>query len=286
MRLPVLLLALLALAVGSAGCGATDKVEESAREGVEKVKDEARKGLEKVKEKSRELGREAEKIRDRIEDRVNEVLADIKRAVPRADEDTVVPSRSLANSFKGFLQDVGDNVDRYWQRTFAAAGLPRPQVDEVWIAQGETVGTACESDADDFAAFYCPADDTIYVGERLGREVMEGIGDFGVAYVVAHEYAHNVQQELGWFDAGIRFTTVAPFELQADCMAGAWAYAVYEEGLLQEGDVEEAVGTAYAVGDFDLTNPQHHGTPDERAGAWIEGYETGDPSQCQAFTEG
>jgi len=103
--------------------------------------------------------------------------------------------------------------------------------------------------------------------------------------VIAHEYAHNVQQELGWFDAGFKLTTVAPFELQADCMAGAWGYAVYQEGKLEDTDVEEAVDTAYAVGDFDRTNPQHHGTPEERRDAWLLGFRRGDPSSCSRFVQ-
>ena len=274
MRLAVVAMVLV-LALGAAGCGAVEDVEREVREGVEVVK-----------EKGRELGREARRIRERIEDRVNEVLAELERAVPQADATTVPPTRAGTGSFQAFMTDSLEDVDRYWERTFAAADLPRPRVRYRWVAEGEGVGTGCDAAADDFAAFYCPVDDTIYVGERLAREVYDNIGDFGVAYVIAHEYAHNVQQELGWFEAGIRFTTVAPFELQADCMAGAWGYAAYREGLLDEGDVEEAVETAYAVGDFDLTNPQHHGTPDERAGAWTRGYETGDPSQCRAYTEG
>ncbi len=159
----------------------------------------------------------------------------------------------------------------------------RAKVESASTRRSPTVDTACGEPADDMAAFYCPADDTIYFGERLGRGVYESIGDFGVAYALAHEYAHNVQQELGWFSEGARLTTVAPFELQADCMAGAWGYAVYREGRLDDTDVSEAVRTALAVGDFDLTNPQHHGTPKERAGAWLSGYESGDPSTCRAF---
>jgi hypothetical protein len=175
------------------------------------------------------------------------------------------------------------NVDRYWTRTFQAADIPAPRVGRVFIPPGQSTGTRCGSSANDMAAFYCPADDTIYFGERLARQVHDNIGDFGVAYALAHEYSHNVQQELGWFDAGRRLTTVAPFELQADCMAGAWGNAVYQEGRIDQADVEEAAKTAYAVGDFDLTNPQHHGTPEERADAWLRGYRSGDPSDCRAF---
>ena len=269
------LILLLVLALAAGGCGAVDDVRK-----------EADKRAQQVKETARELRRDAEKLRKRVVARVNKVLADLRGVVPRASRETVAPSRRVATSFQDFLGDVLGSVDRYWGRTFAAADIPRPRVNHAWVAPGEIVGTACESEADAQAAFYCPADDTIYIGESIGRDVLEGIGDFGVAYIVAHEYAHNVQQELGWFEAGVRVTTVAPVELQADCMAGAWGYAVYQEGIVDEADVEEAVGTAYAVGDFDLTNPQHHGTPDERAGAWTRGYTTGDPSRCRAFVTG
>ncbi len=274
MRPVALLLAALTLSLG--GCGAVDRA-------VEDAKRETRKRVEQIKEKAAELEREAERIRARLQERVNEVLADLRGVVPQADAQTVVPQRVAANSFQGFLEDVFDNVDGFWQRTFKAAGIGRPRVSHRWVSPGTKVRTGCNDNADDQAAFYCPADDTIYIGEAIGRDILTNLGDFGVAYVVAHEYAHNVQQELGWYSQGLRFTTVAPFELQADCMAGAWGYAVYQEGLLDATDVEEAVSTAYAVGDFDLTNPQHHGTPDERAGAWTRGYRTGDPSRCVRF---
>jgi predicted metalloprotease len=157
--------------------------------------------------------------------------------------------------------------------------------------------TGCGVAADDSAAFYCPADDTIYIAQEFAAKLWNGVsgdfpgeragygravGDFGVAYVVAHEYAHNVQQELGLYTLSPR-TGAKPFELQADCMAGLWSNSVYREGRLGPGDVEEAMSTASAAGDFDYNNAQHHGTPDERREAWLLGYRTGDPSICQRF---
>ena len=73
---------------------------------------------------------------------------------------------------------------------------------------------------------------------------------------------------------------VKAFELQADCMAGLWGNAVYREGRYDDRDVEEAISTAQAAGDFDYGNAQHHGTPDERRTAWLAGFQTGDPAQC------
>jgi predicted metalloprotease len=103
-----------------------------------------------------------------------------------------------------------------------------------------------------------------------------------VAYVVAHEYAHNLQHEFGLFTLRPG-RSVAPFELQADCLAGAWGNSVYKQGLLEPGDVEEAINTALAVGDFDTRNAQHHGTPEQRREAWLLGFEGGDPSACERY---
>jgi uncharacterized protein len=278
------LLGLLLVVVLVSGCGTTDDIKSEASKRVDQAKEEVRKGVDFVEREARKVGARATAIKEDIEARVDAVLADLEGVVPRADEDTVVPEAVRANSFQGFMGEVFDNVDSYWRRTFTANGIARPRVQRVFIGPGRSVRTACNEDADDQAAFYCPADDTIYVGESIARDILDNLGDFGVAYVIAHEYAHNVQQELGWYANGFRFTTVAPFELQADCMAGSWAFAVYREGLLDAGDVEEAVQTAYAVGDFDFTNPQHHGTPNQRARAWKRGYRSGDPSRCQKFT--
>jgi uncharacterized protein len=150
---------------------------------------------------------------------------------------------------------------------------------------------------DDSVALYCPADDTIYVGQQFAADLYRGVlqdlpgeragygraeGDFAVAYVVAHEYAHNLQHELGIFDNSVS-PDARPFELQADCMAGAWAYSVYAKGDLQPGDLEEASNAALAVGDFDVGNAQHHGTPAERHEALLAGFNTGDPAECERY---
>lgn len=103
--------------------------------------------------------------------------------------------------------------------------------------------------------------------------------------MVAHEYGHNVQHELGFFNQGRRLAA-KPFELQADCMAGSWGNSVYRAGQLDPGDVEEALSTAKPVGDFEYLSPRHHGTPDERRAAWLRGYRSGDPSVCREYVGG
>lgn len=85
-----------------------------------------------------------------------------------------------------------------------------------------------------------------------GRGDGHAAGDFALAHVLAPEYAHNLQQELGVFDNSVT-PNARPFELQADCMAGVWAYSVFAKGDLERGDIQEATTAA-----------QHHGTPEER----------------------
>src|SRR3954468_18280709 len=254
-----------------------------------------------------ELQRRAEQTRhklearaDRLRRRVREVLANLEQAVPQATPETQSPAtrgRTEQNEIEGFLTDVLQSVDAYWTRTLSAAGRPEPRVGYLWVRPGDTVGTACGAPAGDDAAFYCPNDDTIYVAQQLAAELWQGIarnfpgeragyghavGDFGLAYVIAHEYAHDVQQELGLYTQTPR-TGVEPFELQADCMAGLWGNSVYRAGKLQPGDVEEAMSTAAAAGDFDYGNVQHHGTPQQRRAAWLDGFRHGHPAGCARY---
>ncbi len=155
--------------------------------------------------------------------------------------------------------------------------------------------------------FYCPGDQKIYLdtdffttmSERLGAE-----GDFAMAYVVAHEVAHHVQDELGILGkANQRRAQVSQadsnaisvrIELQADCLSGIWARRADEQfGSLQAGDLEEAVNAAKQIGDDTLQrnagqhpNPHSftHGTSEQRSRWFIRGYKSGDLNQCDTFS--
>jgi len=201
-----------------------------------------------------------------------------------------------------FLTAVTEDVDAYWTRVFADSGLPEPRVSFTEIPAGQTAPSACGDESGtlgDSAAAYCPGDDTIYISQKFATDIYNGsldqvlpgssqgygrtIGDFSVAYVVAHEYGHEVQDELGLFqEYGQQLPTMA-FELQADCYAGTWAKSASDENRLEDGDVQEALDAALAVGDFDASNPGHHGTPEQRKEAWTSGFETGDPSSCSDY---
>jgi len=202
-----------------------------------------------------------------------------------------------------FLTAVTEHVDGYWTKVFKQSGLPEPRVGYQWIPAGQTAASACgdgNGTLGDTAAAYCPGDDTIYISQKFATDIYNGaldqalpgssqgygrtIGDFAVAYIVAHEYAHEVQDELGLFQRQGQIPTMA-FELQADCYAGTWAKSAYQENRLEDGDVQEALDAALAVGDFDASNPGHHGTPEQRAEAWNSGFEAGDPSACSGYAD-
>jgi uncharacterized protein len=203
-----------------------------------------------------------------------------------------------------FLTAVTKDVDAYWTRTFKASDLPEPKVGYTWIPAGRTAASACDGGdgaMGDAAAAYCPGDDTIYISEKFASDIYDGaldqslpgssqgyggtVGDFAVAYIVAHEYGHQVQDELGLFEKyGDRVPTMA-FELQADCYAGTWAKSAADDNRLEAGDVQEALDAALAVGDFDTSNPGHHGTPEQRAEAWNAGFESGDPGACSRYLD-
>lgn len=308
-----LLLALLA-ALTAAGCGKAD-VEQELREARDRAEQELRDVRERAEREIDEVREAADRriddaraqlreTRDQIAARVEQVIGSLEQIVPQAP--TTLPvgrspgdANADPSTIDAFMTTVLGSVDEYWTTTLQANGHPAPEVAYAWVAPGTSTGTACGLDADAASAFYCPADDTIYIGQTFASRLFDGVsqgfpgeaagyghaaGDFAVAYVVAHEYAHNVQQELGIF-ASFRGRQARPFELQADCFSGTWANSVYEQGLLQEGDLEEALQTALAIGDFEVGSEQHHGTPTERRDALLAGYEGGDPSACSGFID-
>ncbi len=202
---------------------------------------------------------------------------------------------SQSQTAEQFLTSVTTDVDAYWTRQFKAAGLDEPRVSYAWIPAGQTASSAC-GDLDDSAAAYCPGDDTIFISESFANAIYTGeldrslpgsahgyggtSGDFAVAYIVAHEYGHQIQHELGLFEKYGESVPTSRFELQADCFAGTWARSASDDQRLEDGDLDEALNAALAVGDFATTNPGHHGTPEQRREAWTTGFESGDPASC------
>ncbi len=280
-------LALVLVAVALVGCGSED-----VREAREQAEEDLQARVDDLRDRAREAGGEFTAA-------VRQVLEEIRKAVPEAS--LPAPQVQEPSAISKYMTEVLQSVDEYWTVTLRESGLQDPRVVYAWVPRGRSALTGCRVLAGDDAAFYCPADDTIYIAERFALDVYNGIGDrfpgeragqgnavgeFGLAYVVAHEYAHNVQFELGFYELQRPGDGVKAFELQADCMAGLWGNAVYRAGRYDDRDVEQAISTAQAAGDFDYGTAQHHGTPDERREAWLAGFRTGDPSNCQRYVPG
>ena len=153
--------------------------------------------------------------------------------------------------------------------------------------------------------FYCPNDQKVYIDlsfyEQL-RAQFGASGDFAQAYVIAHEIGHHVQQVTGVLpDFNARRAQMSQaeqnsysvkVELQADCYAGVWANYVKQQNLLEQGDVEEAINAANAIGDDTLTRgtvqPRNftHGSSAQRM-EWLKrGMQSGDVGQCDTFASG
>jgi predicted metalloprotease len=206
------------------------------------------------------------------------------------------------SSMYEFQEYVLYDVDRFWTNMYAYWGVEAPYVNFAFMAPGEVLPTACTNpvtgqaaNADDHAFFYCPADDTIYASQKMAQDLWNGtftspalggaplgatIGDFVVAYALAHEYAHNIQSEFGLNVPG------AARELNADCMAGIWANAAYYEGILDANDINEGLTAAWLVGDDPINGSRDpHGTSDQRVQAFWDGYNSGDVGTCNGYLQ-
>jgi uncharacterized protein len=202
-----------------------------------------------------------------------------------------------------FISAVFTDAQADWSRVFAAAKLTYAPARLVLFSSSVT--TACGTETSAVGPFYCPADRTVYL-DVLFFDVMEqryGVqGDFAQAYVVAHELGHHIQTITGLTaqvsqaqqaNPSIANALSVRVELQADCYAGVWAHSTYQRGLLEPGDIDEALTAAAAVGDDFLQSsssgtikPEQwtHGSSAQRQQWLTTGYEKGQPAACDTFT--
>lgn len=167
------------------------------------------------------------------------------------------------------------------------------------------VETACGSATSAAGPFYCPGDKKIYMDLRFFEELKSRFGaqggDFAIAYVIAHEMGHHIQKLMGTSDkvrqlqsgrseAEANKLSVC-LELQADFYAGVWAH--YNKELLEDGDIEEALSAANAVGDDAIQSKMSgqvqpdtftHGTSEQRMQWFKKGYNSGDIKQGDTFS--
>jgi hypothetical protein len=201
---------------------------------------------------------------------------------------------------------LGD-TEETWTEIFKAGGAQyRPPV--LKLFSGEVV-TACGRANSGAGPFYCPGDQKVYIDLSFWNELetqFKAAGDFAQAYVIAHEVGHHIQTITGISkqvrEAQSRASKAQQnqlqvlMELQADCYAGIWAHhAERSRQILEQGDIEEALAAASAVGDDTIqkrmqgyVQPESftHGTAQQRMQWFKRGLETGSMQACDTFKAG
>lgn len=222
---------------------------------------------------------------------------------PEMQRQSAAPSSEEAELAR-FSKVALKTTEDVWTKIFEASGK-RYQYPTLVLYRSLTT-TACGYGQAAMGPFYCPADQKLYVDLSFYQDMktkLGGGGDFALGYVLAHEVGHHVQTLLGISDEvhrrQQRVTKVEAnriqvrMELQADCYAGVWGHYMEKQGILEAGDLEEALNTATAIGDDRLQREAQgrvvpdsftHGTSEQRHSWFHRGFETGLPSACNTWT--
>lgn len=203
-----------------------------------------------------------------------------------------------------FVSVVLADTEEVWTRQFKSMGMEYREPTLVLFRS--QVQSACGFSSSATGPFYCPADERIYIDltflEDLQRR-LNAPGDFAMAYIVAHEVGHHVQTLLGLMDkihharrnmSEEEYNRLSVrLELQADFYAGLWAnHADEMMNILEEGDIDEALNAANAVGDdliqkkmqgYVVPDSFTHGTSEQRRSWFYKGLKTGDFNQGNTF---
>ena len=200
------------------------------------------------------------------------------------------------------LAYIVDSIQTFWASTFRESGKDYPETKLVLFEGG--TDSSCGPASSATGPFYFPADQKVYLDlgffdELKSRFGAQG-GDFAMAYVVAHEFGHHVQNALGIAEQVQQLAAQDPSrqndlsvrqELQADCLAGVWAHSSSD---IEEGDIQEALSAASAVGDDRIQestsgriNPETwtHGSAEQRVAWFTRGFKGGSTDQCDTFAQ-
>lgn len=208
------------------------------------------------------------------------------------------------DDMKRFVSQVLADTEDTWTGIFESMGktYERPKL----VMYSGQWRSACGEANSAVGPFYCPSDHKVYLDTDFFREMQQKFkagGDFADAYVIAHEVGHHVQNLLGILpqvDQERRRASRAEanqlsvqLELQADCLAGVWAHDADAKGIIEVGDIDEALNAATAIGDDTLQRQSQgyvvpdsftHGTSAQRSQWFKRGYQQGRVDACDTFS--
>jgi predicted metalloprotease len=198
---------------------------------------------------------------------------------------------------------VVNSVQKFWDGVFQRSGKQYRYADTVFFT--DQVDTACGFASSQVGPFYCPSDQLIYIDlgffDELQSRFGVGAAPFAQAYVIAHEYGHHVQNQLGVLET-IRGDPQGPesravrSELQADCYGGVWAAHAVETRLIEQltqADINDGLEAASAIGDDRIQERTQgqvnaetwtHGSSEQRRRWLSRGYRNGRPAACDTFS--
>jgi predicted metalloprotease len=233
---------------------------------------------------------------------IDDILGQLGGA-PQGGGEPIPPEQDPDARLVDFMSFLIDDIQAFWDDTFTQAGKEYPR-SELVLFTGST-SSACGGATSAIGPHYCPPDQKMYIDLDFFRDLKNRFGapgDFAQAYVLAHEIGHHVQNVLGINRDISRQQQSDPdqanelsvrLELQADCLAGVWAFTTYQRDLLESGDLNEGLEAAAAVGDDRIqeqsggrVNPESwtHGSSEQRVKWFRAGFENGDPDSCDTFS--
>ncbi len=236
---------------------------------------------------------------------VNQLQQDLQQQPPVYQKEMTDSRKAADDREAAFVRVVLADTEDVWTKLFGDMG--RTYTDPTLVLYRDATTSGCGEASASSGPFYCPADQKVYIDLSFAQELrnrFHASGDFAMAYVVAHEVGHHVQNLLGVSAKMDRLRSQlgetaynkysVRLELQADFYAGLWAH--YDQKLknvIDEGDIASALSAAEAVGDDRLqeeatgaVNPDSftHGTSAERMYWFKKGYESGDMAQGDTFS--
>ncbi|HLL70942.1 MAG TPA: neutral zinc metallopeptidase [Pyrinomonadaceae bacterium] len=233
-----------------------------------------------------------------------ELLNQTQESAPPSQTEGARRVNPQEDELKQFTSVVLAETEDVWQTLFQQAGR-RYREPTLTLFTGQT-RSACGAAGASTGPFYCPGDQKVYIDLSFYRDLKTKLGapgDFAQAYVIAHEVGHHIQNLLGTMDqVSARQARVSEaesnrlsvmLELQADFYAGVWAHYAARRGIIEPGDIEEALNAATAIGDDRLQQQGQgyvvpdsftHGTSAQRVRWFKKGFETGDIRQGDTFS--